>query len=219
MATDHYKTLGVSKSATAEEIKKAYRKLALKYHPDRGGDEETEKKFKEANEAYQILSDPEKRKMYDQYGDSPFANSGQSQSRGGGDPFGGFQGPNGAPFGGDFSGFGFGGGGLGDIFEEFFGSAMSQIQAEIGITPAQAVLGDTISINVSGEKVEFTLPAGTQTGTSFRFAGKGKAYRGNQRGDLILTIKIEMPRHINAEQKELWQKLKESEQQKKKWWN
>lgn len=211
MATDHYRTLGVSKSATAEEIKKAYRKLALKYHPDRGGDKETEKKFKEANEAYQILSDPEKRKMYDQYGDSPFANGGQSQSRGGGDPFGG-----------DFSGFGgfggFSGGGLGDIFEEFFGSAMSQIQAEIGITPAQAVLGDTISINVSGEKVEFTLPAGTQAGTSFRFTGKGKAYRGNQRGDLILTIKIEMPRHVNAEQRELWQKLKESEQQKKKWW-
>lgn len=212
MATDHYKTLGVSKSATADEIKKAYRKLALKYHPDRGGDKETEKKFKDANEAYQILSDPEKRKMYDQYGDSPFANGGQGgYSRGGGDPFGGFQ--------GDFSGFGFGGGGLGDIFEEFFGSAMSQIQAEIGITPAQAVLGDTISINVNGEKVEFTLPAGTQAGTSFRFTGKGKVYRGNQRGDLILTIKIEMPRHINAEQKELWQKLKESEQQKKKWWN
>jgi len=211
MSKDYYKILGVLKSASLEEIKKAYRKLALEYHPDRGGGKEAEEKFKEINEAYQILSDPQKRSRYDQFGDAAFRAGGAGNGQG----FGGFDFSGG--FGqGDFSGFGFGG--LGDIFEDFFGQAMSQVQAELEITPAQAVLGDKMSLEVDGQKLEFNIPAGSQSGDSFRFAGKGRAARNGKRGDLILTLKIRMPRNLSREQKELWEKLRESEAKKRGWW-
>ena len=210
MAQNYYETLGVSKNATNEEIKKAYRKLALKYHPDKGGGKEAEKMFKEINEAYQILSDPEKRQRYDQFGDSAFKNAGSGQGFGGFD-FSGFGNAE------DFSGFGFSGG-FGDIFEDFFGQAFSQVQAEMTITPAQAVLGDKITIAIGNEKVDFEIPAGTRSGTSFRFPGKGRATRNGKKGDLILTITVEIPQNLSREQKELWQKIKDLEKEKKKWW-
>lgn len=215
MSKDYYKILGISKNATTDEIKKAYRKLALQYHPDRGGDKETEAKFKEASEAYQILSDPQKRQTYDQFGDAAFKNGGGGRPGAGG--FGGFEGFDFSGFGQQSSSSGFGFGGLGDIFEDFFGQSLSQVQAELKISPAQAVLGDKVQIDIGGEKVEFTIPAGTQSGTSFRFPNKGRVYKGNQRGDLILTLNIELPKHLTREQKEAWEKVRESEQQKK-WW-
>jgi DnaJ-class molecular chaperone len=95
---------------------------------------------------------------------------------------------------------------------------MSQIQAEVRISPAQAVLGDKLSIQIEREKIEFNIPPGTQSGTSFRFPGKGRAYRGGKRGDLILTVSVEMPKNISKEQRDLWEKLKELEKQKKSWW-
>lgn len=207
MAEDYYKILGVEKSATTEEIKKAYRKLALKYHPDRGGSAEDSKRFKETSEAYQVLSDPQKRSQYDQFGRTDFATGG---GQGG---FGGFQGGfEGAEF--DFGGMG----GLGDIFENFFGQAFSQVQAEIKITPAQAVLGDKLEVTISGEKINFDIPAGVQDGQAFRFPGRGRTHN-KGRGDLILTVRIEMPRHVSKEQQELWEKLRESESKKHHWWN
>ena len=109
---DYYEVLGVDKSASADDIKKAYRKLAMKYHPDRNpGDKTAEEKFKEVGEAYEVLSDADKRSRYDSYG---FA---------GVDPnfnpnAGGF----GGGFGGDFSGFG----GFGDIFSDFFGGGSTR---------------------------------------------------------------------------------------------
>lgn len=209
MAKDYYKTLGVSKSATAEEIKKAYRKLALQYHPDRGGDKETEAKFKEVNEAYQVLSDPAKRRQYDQFGDSTFRGNGSGGQGFGGFDFSGFQG-------GGFGDFDFTGG-FGDILGDFFGQAMSQVQAELQISPAQAVLGDKISVEVGGQRIDFEIPPGTQSGDSFRFAGKGRSTRNGKKGDLILTMKIVMPRKISREQADLWEKLRESEH-KKSWW-
>ncbi len=105
MKKDYYELLGVSKSATKEEIKKAYKKLAIKYHPDKNpGDKEAEDKFKEVSEAYQVLTDDEKRQMYDRYGHDAFANG----TGGGGNPFG-------AGFGGGFEDI------FDDIFSSFFG--------------------------------------------------------------------------------------------------
>lgn len=214
MAKDYYESLGVSKGASADEIKKAYRKLALKYHPDRnGGGGENEKKFKEVNEAYQVLSDPQKRQQYDQFGRT-FEGAGGRADQG----FGGFEGFDFSDFQkGGFGGFSFGGG-LGDIFEEFFGAQFSQVQAELRITPAQAVLGDKVKINIDGQNLEFEIPAGVQDGSSFRFPGKGKAYKGGKKGDLILTVRIEFPKRISKEEKELWEKLKNIEKGEKKWW-
>jgi len=212
MNKDYYAVLGVTKNATAEDIKKAYRKLALEFHPDRGGGPESEKKFKEANEAYQILSDPQKKATYDQFGSDAFSGSAGGFNQGfrsGGFGFSGFGGQS-------ESDFGFGG--IGDIFDEFFGQTLSQVQAEIRITPAQATLGDTMILEINGEKIEFKIPPGTQAGTSFRFHGKGKAYRGSKKGDLILTVNIEVSKNLNKEQRELWQKLKEYEDKKQSWW-
>ena len=134
MAGDFYSILGVSKSASQDEIKKAYRKLAHQYHPDKSGGDE--KKFKEINEAYQTLGSPEKRSQYDQFGQT----FGGSSRAGGSGPFGGGQGN---PFEGfDFSGFssgggfGFGGGGMEDLFSDFFGGGSrrgSQKGRDIGV--------------------------------------------------------------------------------------
>lgn len=110
MAKDLYEVLGISKSATNDEIKAAYRKLALKYHPDKHkGDKDAETKFKEINQAYEVLSDKQKRQQYDAFG-----SAGPSGYPGGGFNGGGFQGF-------DFSDFSGGGGGFADIFETFFG--------------------------------------------------------------------------------------------------
>lgn len=216
MARDYYNILGLTKGASQDEIKKAYRKLALKYHPDTNGNKdnpEADKKFKDLSEAYQVLSDPQKRQQYDQYGQT-FDQGGGGQ-RGG---YGGFDsGFEGFDFGGG-GGFGFGGG-LGDIFEEFFGAQFAQVQAELAISPAQAVLGDKMRINVGGEDIELDIPAGIQNGTTFRLPGKGKAYKGSKKGDLLLTIKIEMPKRLSREEKELWEKLKDLQKgDKKGWW-
>lgn len=209
MNKDFYKILGVEKSASGDDIKRAYRKLAMQYHPDRGGGKEAEEKFKEINEAYQILSDPQKRSQYDQFGSTAFNGAG---GFGGSQGFQGFEGF-------DFSGGGFGfGGGLGDIFEDFFGTAFATINVELEITPAQAVVGDELKVSVGDEVLDIKIPAGTQNGTTFRMPGKGRPTRNGKRGDMNLVIKIKMPRHLSAEQKELWEKLKESEAKKKSWW-
>ncbi len=141
---DYYEILGVSKNATTDELKKAYRKLALQYHPDKGGGKENEAKFKEINEAYSVLSDPQKRKAYDQFGHSgPFAagNGGFNQQY---QQYGGMGGQN-INF--DFSDLG----GFGDIFETFFGGGGrtatkrkargADIAAEIRVNFAEAVFG------------------------------------------------------------------------------
>lgn len=217
MSKDYYKLLGIEKNANSDEIKRAYRKLAMQYHPDKGGGKEAEEKFKQINEAYQILSDPQKRSQYDRFGSSAF-NGGQgygNQGFGGFD-FSGFQ-NGGFKSGGvefDFGGFG----GLGDIFEDFFGQAFATINTELEISPAQAVLGDDFSIKVGNETVELKIPAGVQNGTTFQIKGKGRQLQNGRKGDLNITLKIKMPRNISQEQKDLWQKLKESESKKKSWW-
>lgn len=210
MNDDYYSILGVAKSATDDEIKKAYRKQALKHHPDRGG---KDVEFKKINEAYQVLSDPQKRAGYDQFGK---AGVGGNAGQGGFGGQGGFEGFDFSNFDGFSGGSGFGG--FGDIFGDLFSQAFSTVQAEVEITPAQAVLGDKLAIEVDGQSVEFDIPAGIQDGTQYRFKGKGRQTRNGQKGDLILAIRIKMPRKLNQEQKELWEKLKDLDKGKRSWW-
>lgn len=121
MSKDYYNILGVSKSATPDDIKRAFKKLAVKYHPDVNKEKGAEEKFKEINEAYQVLSDPQKKSNYDQFGSADMGNMGGFSS-GGGQGFGGF----------DFSGFntGEGFGGFDDVFDIFFGGGGKRTKAQ-----------------------------------------------------------------------------------------
>jgi len=185
MAKDYYDILGLKRDASAEDIKKAYRKLALKYHPDKAG-KAAEGKFKEVNEAYQVLSDEKKRAAYDQFGTAEGAFGGGA-GRGFEDIFSG--------------GGGFGsGGGLGDIFETFFGQAFAQVHVELTIKLSQALLGDKLEVQTPyGERVKLDIPAGTRDGQTFQFRGKGQSYRGG-RGDLLITVRVQLPTRLTKDQ-------------------
>lgn len=199
MSKDYYKILGVKKSASADEIKRAFRKLSHLHHPDKGGDSE---KFKEINEAYQILSDQQKKAQYDQFGSTSF----NGRQGGGGFDFSGFK--SGGFNAGGFE-FNFGGTNLNDIFDDFFGASMSTIQAEVQISVAQAVLGDKMELRVGEEKVIFEIPPGTQDGQQFVFRGKGKAHR-RGRGDLVIITRVIIPsaRRLSHRERQLWEELK-----------
>lgn len=181
MATkrDYYDVLGVSKTASAAELKSAYRKLALEWHPDRNKSPEAEAKFKEINEAYQVLSDSKKKQTYDQFGHAAF----DPATAGAGGPFGGTggfqQGPftyyytsgGGSPF-GDVSGFTdpF------EIFEQFFGgsnpfgrSAPRKPHYSLKVPFMTAVKGGTESVKIEGKTHSIKIPAGADTGTHLRF--------------------------------------------------
>lgn len=198
MAKDYYKILGVSKNASPEVIKQAYRKLAHQYHPDKNSGSDGAR-FKEINEAYQILSNPQKKAQYDQFGTTEDQAYSWGQERGSDfRDFSGFS---------DARDFGFG---LGDIFEDFFGNMFSQVQSELEINFTSAILGDRIDLQTSqGEKIVLEIPPGTQNGQSFRFKGKGlPSKRG--RGDLVITVHLKMPRSLSQEQKELLEKLRQT---------
>jgi molecular chaperone DnaJ len=147
---DYYETLGVQKGASDDEIKKAFRKLAVKYHPDKEGGDEG--KFKEINEAYEVLKDKQKRQRYDQFGHAGVGGA----SGGGGNPFGGFGGQGGENIHFDFGGGGFGD--LGDIFSQFFGGQRSSanqqnrgrdLETSVTLTFEEAVFGteEKVSLN------------------------------------------------------------------------
>jgi len=202
MSRDYYELLGVSKTASEAEIKKAYRSKAHKLHPDKGGDAE---KFKEINEAYQTLGDSQKRAQYDQFG--------AASPRGGfgGQPGGGYGGAQPGADGYDFGGFrvNVGGSGFGSIFEDLFESAFSQVQVQMNITVPQAVLGDTIKFRTQfNDELELRLPAGVQEGSAFTFRGKGQNTR-RGRGDLQVVIHIELPKRLSRQERELYEKLRD----------
>ena len=141
--TDYYKILEVEKNATADDLKKSYRRLAMKYHPDRNpGDKEAESKFKEINEAYEILKDDQKRAAYDRYGKQAFSNGGGGF---GGNPFGGFE-------------FNFGAGGFSDIFSEVFSDFMGG-STRGGRQRSYAERGDDVryNLNISLEEAFYGL--------------------------------------------------------------
>ena len=212
---DYYETLGVPKTATADEIKSAFRKLARKFHPDVAKDKKAaEEKFKQINEAYEVLSDPQKRKKYDQMGENWNQPGGfqPPPQWGGGQPGGGFQRYGGPDGGVEFE---FNGTGFSDFFEQFFGGGRSRsdfggfgqrqpgaergsdVEADIMVPLEEALNGArrTVSLRRAGsDKVEtyqVKIPRGVHEGQRIRLAGQGEAgERGGKSGDLFLRVRL-----------------------------
>lgn len=176
MAKDFYETLGVSKTATEDEIKRAYRKLALQYHPDRNKGKESEEKFKEVTKAYEVLSDTQKRQQYDQFGQAAF----EQDATGGQGPFGGAQGGQYGPFSytyttGGANDFDFGGSSDPfEIFEQFFGGAARGRQRRqvyaLSIDFLEAAKGVEKKISLNGKQQTIKVPAGVDEGSRIRFS-------------------------------------------------
>jgi curved DNA-binding protein len=209
MAKDYYAVLGVDKTATAQEIKKAYRKLAVQYHPDKNpGDKQAEERFKEISEAYAVLSDSEKKQQYDQFGDSGFHQR-YSQE----DIF------RGADFGDIFREFGMGD----DLFSQLFGgmggggrgrSPFHQQRPQavkgqdyvmrLNLPFRQAILGGERQVNYShngrSEQIQVKIPPGIETGQKLRVSGKGGPSPGGGRpGDLLLEITVDKDARFTRE--------------------
>lgn len=199
MPKDYYTILGVPKTASSDEIKRAYRKLALEHHPDRAG-KESEAKFKEVNEAYQVLSDPQKRGRYDQFG--------TAEDLGGSGRTGGYTVDFDDLFGGGRRSGGFGFGNLSDLFENVMGEAMSQVQVELPVKLSDLLLGGELEFKSPvGDTVKLPIPAGTQPGSTFRMPGRGGQHR-RGRGDLYVTVQLDLPRRLNRAQEQAIRDLK-----------
>jgi len=215
---DYYNTLGVKKDASQEDIKKAYKKLARKHHPDLNPDNtEAHRKFQEINEANEVLSDPEKRKKYDQYGEQwkhadEFEKQkqqyGQSGGFGGGGGFGGFSSDGDTYWSssGDDSGFS-------DFFESMFGSRRSggsrnanygfrgqDYTAELHLSLTDAAQTHKQVLTVNNKKLRITVPAGASDGQTIKLKGQGgEGANGGPAGDLYITFVIaEDPRFKRA---------------------
>jgi len=194
---DYYEVLGVAKDASADDIKKSFRKLAVKYHPDRNqGDSSAEEKFKEINEAYAVLSDSEKRKKYDTFGSTDFHQQ-YSQE----DIFRNFD------FSGTFKDMGMGGGE--DIFSRLFGGTFRRgsagfrrspqrggdLSLEVGVAFREAAMGAErlVAFRRNGvrEELKVKIPAGVDNGSRIRISGKGSdGENGGPCGDLFLEVKV-----------------------------
>ena len=197
---DYYKILGIDKTATDADIKKAYRKLARKYHPDLNPDDkEAEQKFKEVNEANEVLSHPENRKKYDQYGENwqhseEFEKAQQQRqyqrSTGQQGGFGGFEGFSG---GGDYS----------DFFESMFGNRASggrsrtaafkggDYNAELHLDLKDVYTTQKRELTINGKKIRLTIPAGVENGQVIKISGMGaEGANGGPKGDLYITFTI-----------------------------
>ncbi len=194
MAKSLYETLEVAEGASASEIKKAYRRLARKYHPDVNKDSGAEDKFKEINSAYEILSDKQKKQQYDMHGDSMFGGQNFhdfSRSHGGGGSAdldeilrSMFSGGGGGGFGGFGGGFGGGGG-----FSQQQQQPNLDIETSVTIPFSVSILGGSHSVSVNGERFDIKIPAGVKSGEKMRVKGKGHA-QGGRAGDLFLKIQV-----------------------------
>ncbi len=193
---DYYKILGLTKNASQEEIKKAYRKLAVKHHPDKNPDnKQAEESFKLANEANEVLGNPEKRKKYDELGEN-WQQYEKQGNQGNGNPFGGqnYAQQGGNPF-GEQAGFS-------DFFEQFFagrdrrnGKSQNRkggdYETEMEITLEEAYQGTSRIIEVDNEKLRITTKLGTQNDQQLRIKNKGaKGLGDGQRGDLFVRIRV-----------------------------
>jgi curved DNA-binding protein len=205
---DYYSILGVSKAASADDIKKSYRKLARKYHPDiNPNDEEAKRKFQQINEANEVLSDPEKRKKYDEYGENwkhaeEYEKARQQQSQNGGfadyGSFGGFGGGS-YSFGGDDEG------GFSDFFESLFGGRRpsggsrqsrgyrgQDYTSELHLSLRDASETHKRTLTLDGKNLRITIPAGVSDGQVIKLAGQGAAGKnGGPNGDLYITFVVE----------------------------
>lgn len=198
---DYYKTLGVEKKASQEEIKKAYRKLAVKYHPDKNqGNKSAEEKFKEISEAYEVLGDPVKRKKYDEMDSSWFQFSGSGKD---GESIFDFDWKDIFGQGGDYGGGGSsGGGGFSDFFRQFFGGEQERpgsgqvkgrnMEAELPISLQDACLGAEKLVEVNKEKFKIRIKPGIADNQVLKIKGKGEKGASSQlSGDLLIKIKIQ----------------------------
>lgn len=214
MSKDYYAVLGISRSASDAEIKKAYRKMAAKYHPDKPTGDEA--KFKEINEAYETLSDAEKRSMYDQFG-------ADYDQRGGG--FGGAGGFQGGDF-GDMFGDMFGGGGFGGAGAGGFGQRQARPQkgedqtVNVMVSLVEAVEGTERTINIQTgnpqsasysydtTSLKVRIPAGVTQDQKIRVKDKGfTGFNGGPNGDVLIQIKLEKHPHYKVDGKDVYLEL------------
>lgn len=209
---DYYKVLGIDKKATADEIKKAYRKLARKYHPDvNPGDKEAERKFKELNEANEVLSNAANRTKYDQYGEhwkhgEEYEKAQQQQRQ--------YQSHQGGNYGG-FSGADFGeGADFSDFFQSMFGGSSGgfgrssrgsatgkfkgqDVEATLNLHLRDAAKTHQQTFDINGKKVRITIPAGVANGQKIKLKGHGNpGHNGGPNGDLFITFNIEEDHHF-----------------------
>lgn len=220
---DYYKILGVTKTATEAEIKQAYRKLALQYHPDKNkGNKDSEQKFKEISEAYEVLKDNEKRNKYDNLGSSfnnfrstggrsddfnwnDWVNRGQHKTK------------SGKPF-SNFGEFFDSGGGVSEFFDKIFGEGIGSKRNTTGhlkkgddyssiveITLDEAYRGSTQKLFINGQNIEFKIKPGIKDGQQMKISGKGMpGKRGGINGDLIITVKIKPHKRVERKEDDLY---------------
>lgn len=199
MAGDYYELLGVERDASAAEVKRAFRKVARELHPDvNAHDPQAEEKFKAAAEAYEVLSDPEQRQIYDRYGRDGLRQGGFPP--GGGAGFSSIEDLLGAVFGGAFG------------FEVRRGPMRGQdLMHAVEISAVQAMLGASVKIPSHEGEREIELPSGIQHGTQFALRGHGlPGANGGPPGDLRIVIHVIVPSELSEEQRELAEKLEAS---------
>lgn len=225
---DYYKILGVDKNIPQDEVREAYRKRAKQFHPDlHPNDPKAKAKFQALNEAYDVISDPEKRKKYDQYGEKwrEVGAFGQGGPDEGGTYY--YSGGDGSPFSGfDFSGFSGEGGGFSSFFEQLFGGAgkgarsrgtrsrsartnAGEMNANVNIDLYTALLGGEVILQLTGgQKIKLKVKPETQNGTKVRLRGKGYDRGDGTMGDLIITYNVMLPTNLSERQKQLLNEMR-----------
>ncbi|WP_373057384.1 DnaJ C-terminal domain-containing protein [Zunongwangia sp. H14] len=216
---DYYKLLELDKSASQADIKKAYRKLARKYHPDlHPNDKEAQARFQQINEANEVLSDPEKRKKYDEYGKDwkhaeQFEEARKQQSAAGGSGFGGFGGGQGYTYSGNFEDDTFS-----DFFEQMFGGGArtrgagrrpqfkgQDFNAELQLNLSDIYTSQKQTLTINGKNIRLTIPAGVENGQTIKIKGHGApGIQGGPKGDLFLTFNIVNDTKFKREKENLY---------------